>query len=152
MLENKQPKLISGIQHSFQPQTEQLDIKELKGGSTVLNLEAAVAIQVGKLKPFGYDRVAEFFTEEYGRTTPAHNAWFLAEAEAAGRIPELQRDFPEVPRLARYITDHMRQNYPGYVSAIMQRVAQPDYTLNGAKEEQETAGKIFEAMFGKYTR
>lgn len=108
-----------------------VDIEKLKGGSTVTCLEAALAIQVGKLMPFGYDQVANFFRTEHGRTTPAHNVWFMVEAEVAKRTDDLSKEFPHTRRLAQYIIIHMQQANQNIVSSIMQRVSRRDYTFNG---------------------
>lgn len=106
-----------------------VSIDQLKNGSTVMCLEAGLAIQVGKLAPVGYEQVADFFRNEHGRTTPAHNAWFFVEAEIAGRLDDLRREFPEVERLTSYIVDVMQRDHPRDVDAIKSRVSRPDYSF-----------------------
>lgn len=136
-----------GVIRKDGPQLPTVDIEELKSGFTVMNLEAALAMQVGKLAPVGYEVVADFFRNEHERTTPAHNLWFMVEANIAGKQEDLQRDFPDVPRLAKYIVDHMTQNNQVDINAIKQRVSRPDYSFEGIRQIQGDVRIIFEALF-----
>lgn len=122
-------------------------IDDIKGGSAVLNLEAALAVQVGKVEPIGYDEAANFFRQSYNETTDAHCVWLVAEAEKAGTIGQLRKEFPDVEMRARRIITHMQKNNPQEISAIMERVSRPDYNPEQIRKVQENAGRAFNMLF-----
>ena len=128
---------------------ETISIESIESGSTVLVLESAIAMKVGKLKPTGYGNVANFFRNEHGRTTPAHNAWLLMEALIAGRLDEAKQEFPDAERLAKLIVSDMEKNHKGTVNTIVKRIQRPDWTIQHALQDQVDAVKIFNTLFNK---
>jgi len=112
------------------PALPKVEIDRLKEGSKEFVLEAALAMQLGKLAPVGYALVADFFTNDKFKTTPVHNVWLTVEAELAGKTEDLERDFPEAPLYTRYILDYMQSNNLLNVEEIRKKVLETNYKFS----------------------
>lgn len=97
------------------------------GGSTVNVLEACIAIESGKLKPFGYDLVSAYFKDNRGKMTNAHNAWLLIEAKLDNKENLALEEFPDSKIFKSNILKHMRKQHPGLVSKLKQEVGDRHY-------------------------
>lgn len=123
-----------------------ITIEDMKSGSTILNLEIATAIRLGKMEPIGVDQSLEFFRKEHGKTTDAHCVWLLTEASAADKLDEVQREFPDASRRAKAIIDYMERERPGDIKSVLNRVQSPDWSPDRIKKIQEDAAKLAEVL------
>jgi hypothetical protein len=112
-----------------------LSVDDLKDASTTKCLEAAVAIQVDKTSPVGYEEVSDFFRNEYDDITDAHCVWLLAEAEKAGKVEDMEKEFPDMRRRADRLVEYMKKQHPRIVSAIIDKVSKSGYSVSGLKKE-----------------
>lgn len=126
--------------------TNSFTFDELRDGSPLMKVEAAVGIQVGKIEPVGYDKVASFFKTNSEETTGAHCIWFLAEAEKAGRLDDLERDFPDVRTRAQKALNRMKERNPSGLAGIITRVREPDYSVQRIREMQALAASVFDSL------
>jgi hypothetical protein len=114
---------------------------ELRWEPTALLLEAALAIQIGKLAPVGYSYIANIIRNESWMTNPAHNVWLLAEAQRAGRVEEMQRNFPDAAESAHHIIEFMKKDDPKEMDEILKKVSQPGYVFKGIHTTSQTTSK-----------
>ncbi|HLB60354.1 MAG TPA: hypothetical protein VJL83_02005 [Patescibacteria group bacterium] len=130
------------------PPIDGFTIADIKGGSTVMSLEMAAGIRLGKIKPAGYDEAAKFFRTEYENTTNAHCVWLAAEAETAGKYEEMRREFPDVPDRLSKILNHLAKNSPGVLIEINNRLQREDYSIEELKKFTAMAGDLAKRLLG----
>lgn len=126
--------------------TNRFTIGELWDGSALMKVEAAVGIQVGKIEPVGYDQVVDLFRTKDEEITGAHCIWFLAEAEKAGRMDDLERDFPDVRTRAQKALNRMKERNPSGLAGIITRVREPDYSVQRIREMQALAESVLDRI------
>jgi hypothetical protein len=123
-----------------------VEFDTVKSGSTALVLEVAMAIQNGKLTPFGYEVVADFFRGEHGQTTSAHNFLLAVEAVRAGKFPAMVSEFPDAQSQGDYILAFMHQRHPSIMSKMKSRVSAKTWTIDAILAEQTRAGEKLPAV------
>ncbi len=130
------------------PEGLRLTAEELINGSTVMNLEAALAIDAGKVAPVGYEQVAAFFRTAYGETRDANCVWLLAEARAAGTLDEMRNEFPDVERRAENIVTHMELEHPNTLLAMSERVSADVYSFDKIRNIQQAVASVAKLLLG----
>ncbi|MBP7118960.1 hypothetical protein KBA63_02630 [Candidatus Woesebacteria bacterium] len=129
-----------------------VEFDTVMSGSAALVLEVAMAIQNGKLAPFGYEVVADFFRNEEGRTTPAHNFLLAVEAVRAGKFPSMVSEFPDAQRLGDWIISVMYSQYPDIMSRAKSRISATTWTVDAALADQTRAGEQLLAILEELSK
>jgi len=141
------PKAEVARSHEILKPPDRFTADEVRGGSAMLVLEAALAIKLELVPPIGYTEAADFYKTHHGSAVTC--TWVLTEAEKADKISGMRSEFPDVEERAIGIMEYMERSEPVVVDGIIamtQRMQQPNYTPDGARELQGDAIRLYKSM------
>jgi hypothetical protein len=118
-------------------------VSEINAGSSYDWLKYATGVLMGKYTPMGFDTAASMVSQDPGSVRPVHHFWLMVEGRLEGRDRDVQEDFGDTPRMAKYITDHFLRDHSNLVAIMLADLrAMPDVDISVRTESTHQIGDL----------